>query len=113
MTDDDDIGKERRSVPEPCGVDLAGVRMEALQWGRMRGLGQNGGYVAAYDLKTDEELWLLKVYDVHYDGDREDDKQDLFIEDLDVTSDGLLKVTDESGKVHLVDVARRQVVGGA
>lgn len=113
MKDDDAIDKERRSVPEPCGVALAGVRIEALPWGKMRGLGQNGGYIAAYDLETGDELWLLKVYEVHYDSDMEEDKQDLFIEDLDVTPEGQLRVTDEAGAFYLVDVPNRTVIGKA
>lgn len=104
--------KERSEVPEPAAVVADGVRYEAVPWGKARGLGQNGGYIAAYDTRTDDELWLLKVYTVAYDGEREDDKQDVFIEDLTLEAPGRLRVTDERGGVHHVDLLRRAVVAG-
>jgi len=102
--------KERSEVPEPAAVLSGGVRIEALPWGKARGLGQNGGYIAAYDPVTDSEVWILKVYEVVYDGQRESDKQDLFIEDLALEPSGLLRVTDERGGVHRVDLRQRAVV---
>src|ERR1043165_2561057 len=99
-----DVEKERYSVPEPSGVTCGKLRIEALPWGKARGLGQNGGYIAAYDTATDDELWILKVYDVSYDGRMEDDKQDVFIEELALDQQGLVIVTDERGRVHRVDV---------
>ena len=102
--------KERSEVPEPAAVLSAGVRIEALPWGKARGLDQNGGYIAAYDPVTDSEMWILKVYEVVYDGRRESDKQDLFIEDLALEPSGLLRVTDERGGVHRVDLQQRTVV---
>ena len=102
--------KERSEVPEPAAVVNGGVRIEALPWGKARGLGQNGGYIAAYDPVTDSEVWILKVYEVVYDGQRESDKQDLFIEDLVLEPSGLLRVTDERGGVHRVDLQQRTVV---
>ncbi len=108
---DDKPEKERSEIPEPPPVTADGVRYEAVLWGKARGLGQNGGYIAAVDAASGKELWLLKVYDVVYDGEREDDKQDLFIEDLSIESGGLLRVTDERGGMHRVDLGRRAVVG--
>jgi len=106
----DEVQKERSEVPEPAAVVRGGVRIEALPWGKARGLGQNGGYIAAYDLADDHEVWLLKVYDIVYDGDREADKQDLFIEDMALEPSGRLRVTDERGGVYRVDLDKRQVV---
>ena len=45
-----------------------------------------------------------------YDGEREDDKQDRFIEDLTLDADGRLRVTDERGEAYLVDLQQRAVV---
>ncbi|MBC7666356.1 MAG: hypothetical protein H7276_21625 [Caulobacter sp.] len=104
--------KERSEVPEPAAVLSGGVRIEALAWGRARGLDQNGGYIAAYDAITDNEAWLLKVYDIVYDDKRETDKQDLFIEELTLEPSGLLRVTDERGRVYRVDLRERAVVKG-
>ncbi len=108
---DDKPEKERSEIPEPSPVTVGGVRYEAVLWGKARGLGQNGGHIAAIDAANGSELWLLKVYDVVYDGEREDDKQDLFIEDLSIETGGLLRVTDERGGVYRVDLGRRVVVG--
>lgn len=102
--------KERSEAPEPAPVVAGGLRIEALPWGKARGLGQNGGYIAAYGVDDGEERWLLKVYDVVYDGEMESDKQDLFIESLALQPDGRLRVTDERGGLHLVDLERRRVV---
>lgn len=106
---DSTMDKERGDVPEPAAVFTQGLRIEALPWGKARGLGQNGGYIAAYDVRDGRELWLLKVYHVAYDGDMEDDKQDCFIEELAMQPDGRLRVADETGRVHLVDIASRRV----
>lgn len=109
--DDERPEKERSEVPEPSPLTLDGVRYEAVPWGKARGLGQNGGYIGAYEAASGRELWLLKVYDIVYDGDREEDKQDLFIESLEQAGAARLRVTDERGGVYLVDLERRAVVG--
>lgn len=106
------IEKERSDIPEPSGVTIGALRIEALPWGKARGLGQNGGYIAAYDTANGSEQWTLKVYAVEYDPRKEDDKQDIFIEDL-AEQDGQLRVTDERGRTYLVDIHRRVVVSGA
>ena len=103
------IEKERSDIPEPSGVTFGALRIEALPWGKARGLGQNGGYVAAYDAATGNELWTLKVYSVEYDPRKEEDKQDVFIEEL-ADQDGQLRVTDERGRTYLVDLGSRAVV---
>jgi hypothetical protein len=102
--------KERSGPPEPRSVTAGGLRIEALPWGKARGLGQNGGYIAAYDLADDNEAWILKVYDVAYEDRREQDKQDVFIAELVLEPSGLLRVTDERGGVVRVDLERRAVV---
>jgi hypothetical protein len=104
--------KERSELPEPAPVLTRGLRIEALPWGKARGLGQNGGYIAAYDASSGAEQWLLKVYDISYDNEREEDKQDLFIEELTLDSHGRLRVVDERGELYLVDLDRHVVVDG-
>lgn len=108
--DDERPEKERSEIPEPAPVTVGGVRYEALPWGKARGLKQNGGHLVAYDAASGKELWLLEVYRIVYDGEREEDKQDLFIEDLTLEGSGLLRVTDERGGIHRVDLQRRCVV---
>jgi hypothetical protein len=102
---------KKRSGPDPVEpVSFGGTRYEAMQWGKARGLEQNGGYVAAIDEKTGDELWLLKVYDVSYDGDMEDDKQDVFVTSLELDRDGRrLMVDNEAGNRFAIDLATRTV----
>jgi len=103
--------KKKRSGPDPVDpVRSGGIRYEAMPWGKARGLGQNGGYVAAIDEKTGDELWLLKVYDVTYDGDMEGDKQDVFVTSLEVDRAGRrLTVENEAGDRFTVDLETRKV----
>jgi hypothetical protein len=100
---------KKRSGPDPVDpVRSGGIRYEAVPWGKARGLDQNGGYVAAIEEKSGKELWLLKVYDVSYDGDMEADKQDVFITSLEIDQ-GRLTVESESGDRYAVDLQSRTV----
>jgi len=103
--------KKKRSGPDPVDpVRSGGIRYEAMPWGKARGLGQNGGYVVAIDEKTGDELWLLKVYDVIYDGDMEGDKQDVFVTSLEIDRAGRrLTVENEAGDRFTVDLETRKV----
>jgi hypothetical protein len=105
----DEIEKERSEIPDPAPVLLNGVRYVALAWGKARGLGQNGGIVAAQDPASGAELWTLEVYHIDYDDEREGDKQDIFIESMQAHDERTLRVVSERGDSYLVDVNRRQV----
>jgi hypothetical protein len=86
------------------------LRIEAVHWGRDRGLGQNGGYIEAFDLTTGQSAWLLQVYKITADPHMEEDVQDRFIKQLALTCDGKnLLVTDERGQCFDVELATRQV----
>jgi len=101
--------QKKRSAPAPVDpVVHEGVRYEALQWGKARNLGQNGGYVSAHDATFGKELWLQKVYDVTYDGDMEDDKRDVFITSLAISGNCLI-VEDERGEHYSLDLKTRKV----
>jgi hypothetical protein len=99
---------KRTAPPKVRPVTVGGVRIEALHWGRSRGLGQNGGYIVAVDPASGRELWTLKVYDIAYDPKMEEDVQDLFIAKLAVAGDKL-SVRDEGGRRFLVDLKRKTV----
>ncbi len=90
-------------------VTVNGLRIDALHWGKDRGLGQNGGYVTATDPASDTELWAQKVYDITY-GDKSPQKYDLFITKLTVVDDGAaVQITDQDGRVFHLDPATRAV----
>ena len=100
----------RTSAKAVAPVSLQGVRYEVVRGGRGRGLGQNGGLVAAVDEASGDELWVLKVYEIAYDGEMEDDKQDVAITDLSVSRwHKRLSVKNERGERFDVDLATRQV----
>jgi len=102
--------KERAEVPEAVSAVRAGVRYEAVIWGRARGLAQNGGYVVAVDAKTGKELWLVQVYAAAADDGKESDKRDVFITELKFEADGRhLRVTNERGATFRVDTRTRKV----
>ena len=99
---------KRTAPPKVKPVTVGGLRIQALHWGRSRGLGQNGGYIAAFDAASGRELWTLKVYDIAYDPKMEEDVQDLFIAKLAVEGDKL-SVRDEDGRRFVVDLKSRTV----
>jgi hypothetical protein len=103
------MSKERAEPPVPDPVTVGAVRYEALLWGKARGLEQNGGYIEAFDVRTGESLWVLKVYDVDYDVDMEPDKLDVFIEELSADEEGRLLVLNEKGRRFRVDPNDRSV----
>jgi hypothetical protein len=103
--------KAKRKPPAAVpSVTVGGLRFEAIHWGKARGLGQNGGYIAAIDPASGKELWTLKVYDVVYDPKLEGDVQDVFIIAMSKTLFGQkLNIRDEEGRSYVVDPATRMV----
>jgi hypothetical protein len=102
--------KKRAGPAAVKPVTRDGIRYEAIVWGKTRGLGQNGGYIAAVEESTGREIWVLRVYEIKYDADMEPDKQDIFITSLLFGSppDRLL-VEDEKGRRYSVDLKTRTV----
>lgn len=99
---------KRVGPPDVAPVTIGKLRFEAIHWGRERGFGQNGGYIAAYDAAGGAELWTLKIYQIDYDPDMEEDVQDIFIETMSVSAPGdSLEITDEHGRSYVVDPGAR------
>ena len=113
MLDDDDgmsgAAPKRVGPPDVEPVVQGTLRFEVVHWGRERGLAQNGGYIAAFDAASDRELWTLKIYDVAYDPDLEEDVQDVFIDSMIARGSNALEIVDERGQRYLVDTAARKV----
>jgi hypothetical protein len=101
---------KRVGPPVVPPVTIGKNRFKAIHWGKEKGFGQNGGYIAAYDLRTGKELWKLRVYDIVYDPKMESDVQDVFIEKMGRTAKGLLEITDENGRQYRVDPRTRTVL---
>jgi hypothetical protein len=108
--DDAAPAAKRAAPPKVAPVVVDNVEFAAIPFGKARGLGQNGGYVAARDPATGKEIWTLKVYDVVYDPKLEGDVQDVFITELAKSASGHeLVVTDEQGRRYIVDPKTRTV----
>jgi hypothetical protein len=101
----------KRLAPEPVApVSFEGRRYEAVQFGKARGLEQNGGYVAAIDEASGRELWVQRIYRIRYDRDIEGDKQDVFITGLTLApATRTLSIENERGARYRLDLRTRKV----
>jgi len=104
-------GEAKRLAPDPVApVSFEGRRYEAMPWGKARGLGQNGGYVAAIDEASGRELWVQRIYAIHYDRGLEGDKQDVFITGLTLLPAAhALLIENERGARYRLDLRTRKV----
>jgi hypothetical protein len=100
---------KRMGPPDVTPVIIGKIRFEAVHWGKDRGFGQNGGYIASFDAASNKELWTLKIYTVVYDLKMESDVQDVFIESMATNATGKLLVKDERGRSFLADPVTRLV----
>ncbi|HEY0801971.1 MAG TPA: hypothetical protein VGD54_14105 [Steroidobacteraceae bacterium] len=102
---------KRVGPPKVEPVTMGSARYEVIHWGRKRGLGQNGGYIAAVNTNSGAESWILKVYDIKYEEKLETDVQDIFIKTMAKSkTKNTLEITDEKGRKFKVDVETRKVL---
>ena len=103
--------KKKRLAPEPVeAVSFEGRRYEALNSGKARGLGQNGGHVVAIDEATGRELWVQRIYRIRYDRRLEADKQDVFITGLTLLqAANALLIENERGARYRLNLRTRRV----
>lgn len=92
-------------APIPYGQ----FEIRALQWGRREGLSQNGGYIEAWPKNGTQCEWRLRVYEIVYDGEMEEDGQDCFIEDMQLLAPDTLEVRDEKSRRYRINLINRQV----
>lgn len=113
MDDDDDDGMsmspKRVGPPKVTPVQVGALEIRALHWGRDAGLAQNGGYIEAYAPGATAPAWRLRVYEIIYDDEMEEDVQDCFIKSMSLTPQGLLHITDEQSRQYLVNLDTRHV----
>lgn len=94
----------KRIAPKPVvPLVMNGVRYEAPFHGE-------AGVLTAYDAARGTQLWTLQVYKIDFDEDMEKDVQEIYITSIrpQDNQSGLV-VTDEHGRVWLVDLATRAV----
>jgi hypothetical protein len=73
---------KRSAPPKVAPVEHRGIRYAVVRGAKGRGLPQNGGYIEATEIASGRSLWLVKVYEVLYDPDMEDDKREVYISRL-------------------------------
>lgn len=105
------MAKSGSRIPAPVvdPVSSKGVRYEQVKNGLLAGFDQMGGYLAAYDEASGEQLWTLKVYDNKRSPDREGDVQDVFFKSMSLQDDGTLLIENERRARFIVDVESRTV----
>src|SRR5688572_28634615 len=95
----------KRRAPQAKPVVHKGVRYEQVRDARAQGFQQSGGVVAAVDVATGKQLWVVQVYKVTYDRNEEKDAQEIYIEELriDRKANALL-AHDERGRRFSIDL---------
>jgi hypothetical protein len=96
--------RAKRRPPAPVeAVSRDGVRYVVPHFGILHGKAQNGGYVQARRVGSDELLWDRMVYSVAYDERLERDVQDVFITRIAVKGRALL-VENDLGETFEMDL---------
>ena len=100
----------KRRAPTAKPVVHKGVRYEQLRGARARGFEQNGGIIAAIDVKSGKELWTLQVYKTIYDPHEETDAQDVYLAEIRVDAkNNTLILRDERERSFTVSLKDRSV----
>src|SRR3569623_882229 len=97
-----EAAEAKRAAPHPVPpVVLDGVRYTAPPWGIYHDKRRSGGYVEAWDVKTQKMLWDRIVYRVEYDPNLEPDVQDDFITQLRVEQGHLIALTEHAERFDM------------
>jgi hypothetical protein len=100
------MAPKRTGPPDVQPLVIDDLRIEAVHWGKDRGLKQNGGYIEVFKHASNHSIWLHKVYDIEYDPKMESDVQDLFIVSIELDASGQrIIIKDEAGAVYTVNLS--------
>ena len=97
----------RRDAPaEVPAVHAGGLRFEQTQLSRKEADGgQRLGYLGAYKGESNELLWRVRVYEIHYRPELEGDVQDVFFTAMRLSDDGRQILVDNEDDEHFaVDI---------
>lgn len=101
---------KRKAPEEVKPLVWNGIKYTAPHFLMSEGKEQNGGYIEAWDVKTNEKLWELKVYDIKYNPKLETDIQDNFIVSIEIDKMKFkLIIKNEHHQVFEVDLETRKV----
>ena len=96
----------KRRAPAAKPVVAKGTRYEQMRRPREHGFTQDGGVIAAVEVKTDKILWTVQLYKTEFDAAEERDAQEVYVKDLALDKSGAtLLATDERKRVWSVDLA--------
>lgn len=101
---------DRVAPPEVAPVERDGVRYAQAENGHDVGLDQVSGVLVATDVASGKRLWSLAVYSNPDDPKLEADVQWVYFTSMFFDPDGRLRITNEEGKVFLVDVKARKAI---
>lgn len=102
----------RAPPPKVPAVRVGDVRFEQteLPYKEANG-GQRLGYLGAYKGDTDELLWRVRVYEIHYNPALEGDVQDVFFAAMSVSPDGRQIFVDNTrGARFAIDIEGNHAV---
>lgn len=97
----------RIPAPQVAPFEIDGMRCEQVRNGLLAGLDQMGGWLAAVDVASGQQPWVLKVYENHRDPTLEGDAQDVSFRSMVRRSDGTLLIENERRGRFVVDPAAR------
>jgi len=97
--------------PDVPPVEYKGIRYAQEMQGLDHGFDQATGYLVAYDGKTNEQLWAVKVYEVDTVPGLEPDVQWIYFKSMSLVPgrDELL-IENEVGGRYIVDLQKRTSV---
>lgn len=96
----------KRRAPAAKPVVAKGTRYEQMRRPREHGFTQDGGVIAAVEVKADKILWTVQLYKTEFDAAEERDAQEVYVKDLALDKSGAtLLATDERKRVWSVDLA--------
>lgn len=97
----------RNPAPAVPPVSTGGASYEQVKNGLTAGFDQMGGYLAAHDEASGQQLWMLKVYDNQRVPGKEGDVQDVFFKSMTLQADGTLLIENERRARFVVDPKAR------
>jgi hypothetical protein len=99
----------KRAAPkEVAPVVYEGIRYSAPHWVRANGKRIAGGYIEAFNAKTNKKLWRIKVYEIRNSPELEKDVQNVFITSM-VIEKNQLVVVNERDERYEIDLKTRKV----
>lgn len=103
------------SAKRPAPAKISPVLFEGVRYEQFESppgmTDQRTGYLAAYRENSDEQLWVLKIYDVTYVEHLERDVQETYFSAMNLNSDQReLLIDNERGERYSVNIDARKII---